>query len=296
MKIGPLGRMVEIPQPDSGMGFNREADFEVSELVGGGRMVERAPVTFGTFNMSWKGGRSGLSKNLQPLIDLYNGGISNGTDDALYMIDPGVKDDNILPPYWASAWQLAHVANGVFRPTVQTMTGDPKYPSRKVARFTLGTSQSPVMMSKLISINVPLSPGRLPYLKVWGTRTATSGIDVRLRTAVNGMWSSPVRYAPTTSTTAAPTAIMTALNAESDLYDAVKLSVALDASSELSLGHITLGYTNDTAASFPHGTGVGPLQFSSALQGTLDSQTIDRIGLSVDLTELRHVRSDLPEM
>lgn len=41
----------------------------------------------------------------------------------------------------------------------------------------------------------------------------------------------------------------------------------------------------------PQGEGTGPLQFSSTQDGSLVSAVIDRIGLSLDLTEVQSVES-----
>ena len=69
MLFGPIGRQVEVPWPLSGMGSDVNLYTETTELLSGEVSVYRAPVTYKTYNMSWKTS----SQKLQPMIDVYSG-------------------------------------------------------------------------------------------------------------------------------------------------------------------------------------------------------------------------------
>lgn len=297
MKLGPLGRMVELPYPDSGMGFENNADVEVTELVGGGRAIYREPVTFKSFDMSWTGGlRRGRA--LKPLIDLFNGAYISAPDDGqlLYMIDPMAGEENLLPARWATSWQLAYCANGIHRPQLVSVTRS-TYPSRRAVKFTSASVSTAEALSRHLEVNVPLEKGRVPFFNVWGSSTANSGIDVRLRNASTGLWEAPVRRLPASDVAGVPLALMTEENALEGKYDAAKLAIMVEHGGTLTLEHMALGYTWDYRSeetAFVPGEGVGALQFTGNLGGSLNSVTIDRIGLSVNLTEVRNAPSDLP--
>lgn len=278
MLFGPIGRQVEIPCPESGMSMVGVLDSEETPLLSGGLSVYRAPTTYKTYNMSWKGGTKGLSKNLQPIIDMHAGVYGRGP---YYMTDPLAKGENLLPTRWASSWQLAHVAGAWGRPTTSVQTVTPEG-EQSVFDCLAGTPlEGP-------AIAVPAIPGQPLFLKVWGTATNKGGVRIQRFNRATGLWESFATYTPKMNEHTF-TEIISASEAAGGKYSAVRLAVwkgtlAAD-TSIIKLAHMEL--STNTSGVFRMGKGSGALQFTGNASGTIDSAVIDRIGLSIDLKEVQ---------
>lgn len=306
MLFGPIGNQVEIPWPQSGMGSDVNLATETTQLLSGEQAVYRAPVTYKTFNMSWKAGAT----KLQPLIDVYSGVYGNGP---YYITDmlAGVQGYNLLPAKWASSHLLAHIVNGWGSPVVskQTIT-----PEKRQVTFTGQAWDADEFPNPTV---VPVIPGQPLYSSAWGSRTGTAAVRVYRYKRSTDAWTLDFTLVPT-ATNDVPTTLVT--QAESDANDvaAVKLVPYLPTGSTLVLAHIDLAindyrtYTPYTygldpslypaltlypgMALYPNGPeqptmyrsgmGTGPVQFTGNIGGKIDSVVIDRIGLSVDLAEV----------
>lgn len=277
MLFGPIGRQVELPYPESGMSVVGVSDVEETTLLSGGLAVWRAPTTYKTYNMSWKGGTKGLGSNLQPLIDMHAGVYGQGP---FYMTDPLAVDGNLLPTRWASAWQLAHVAGSWGRPLAEKQTVTPEGLQSSFDCRADTALEGP-------SIVTPLIPGQTMFLKVWGARTGTAAVRVQRFKASTGVWETLSDYVPQMSGHSFLTVISQA-EATAGTYSAVRLSLvkgtATNAVSTLKLAHIELATTSSTV--FRMGKGVGAVQFTGNAAGNIDSAVIDRIGLSIDVKEV----------
>lgn len=306
MLFGPVGRQVEIPWPDSGMGMDTNLDTEVTPLLSGEQSVYRAPVSYKTYNMSWKGGAT----KLQPLVDVHSGVYGSGP---YYITDPlaGVQGANLLPAKWAACHLLAHVANGWCSPVISKQTNTPE---RLQVTFTGNPDDTDYFPRPLV---VPVVPGMPLYLKPWGTFTGLARVAISKYTMSTDSWSTYTGYSPTL-TNDVPTTIVTQAEADAGDIQAIKIAPYVPGTDQLTLQHIDLA-TNDyriynpgafgldpsvypstglypgmtlypnglsLAAMFRAGRGTGPVQFTGNVGGKLDSITIDRIGLSVDLTEV----------
>lgn len=278
MLFGPIGRQVEIPYPESGMSVVGVSGVEETTLLSGGLAVWRAPTTYKTYNMSWKGGTTGLANNLQPIIDMHAGAYGLGP---FYMTDPMVGDGNLLPTRWASAWQLAHVAGSWGRPTTSVQTYTPEG-EQSVFECPAGTPvEGP-------SIVVPSVPGKPLFLKVWGTATNKGSIRLKRFNRDTGLWELFSVYTPKMSGHTFME-VITAAEAATGKYSAVRLSLwkgtLTTDTSVIKLAHMELSTT--TSEVFRMGKGVGALQFTGNISGTINSSLIDRIGLSIDVKEVQ---------
>lgn len=306
MLFGPIGAQVEIPWPQSGMGSDVNLFTETTDLLNGQVSVYRAPLTYKTYNMSWRGGAA----QLQPLLDVYAGVYGNGP---YYITDSlaGVQGYNLLPARWAASHQLAHVANGWGGPafTPQTVT-----PEGRQVTFT-GNADDPNEFPN--PIVVPSIPGKPLLLSVWGTRTSTASIRVYRYKRSTRAWSLDFTVIPT-MTNDVPKTVITQTEANANDVAAVKIVPYLPTGGLLTLAHMDLA-TNDYRGYTPYlyglnpalyptptlypgmflfplgpgagtlyrsGMGTGPVQFTGNIGGKVDSAVIDRIGLSVDLTEV----------
>lgn len=267
MRIGFPGMVAEVPYPATGMGFGNTSDNEVTELASGGRHIYNAPTTFKSFNMSWRG----KSPNLQPLLDLYNRRYGN---KAFHLIDPNITTGNLLPPRWAYSYQLAHVAKGQGQPYVD----DVVFPPQAVFNDKAWGLYAP-------AIRIMVQEGRSHYLKAFGTRTGSAGVRFRLHNPSTMTWGSWTTHVPT-MTVSAPQTVLTALN--STTYDFIELQLVVPSGATLRLEHMDFATDDYRAYENPKrsGQGVGALRFTNTLDGELVSSAIERIGLSVDMTEV----------
>lgn len=308
MLFGPVGRQVEIPWPESGMGADNNLTTETTALLSGEQAVYRAPVSYKTYNMSWKGG----STKLQPLLDVHSGVYGNGP---YYISDPlaAAQGANLLPSKWSASHLLAHVCNGWGSPVLAKQLNTPE---RWQVTFT-GNADDPDYFPR--PIVVPVVPQQPLYFKAWGTFTGAASVAVYKFSAGADSWSAPVGYGPTLSNDA-PAEIVSQAEADAGDIQAVKIALYLPGTDQLTLQHIDLAtndyrlytpdlfdvpwdpelypstslypgmtlYPADPAASvmFRSGRGTGPVQFTGNIGGKIDSVTIDRIGLSLDICEV----------
>lgn len=311
MMFGPVGRQVEVPWPLSGMGSDVNLVTETTPLLSGEQAVYRAPVSYKTYNMNWKSS----SAKLQPFIDVYSGVYGNGP---YYITDPvaAIEGNNLLQAKWAAPYMLAHTGNGWGYPTVAgqsntpeslqvTFSGDADYPSDFPAPAV-----------------VPVIPAKPLYLKVWGTSSGGASVKVYRYYNSTATWTLQATITPTLADDA-PTLIMSQTTANAGDVCAIKIVSYLPPGGLLTLQHLDLAindyriytpglfgmdpgllpsgglypgmtlYPRDswnstptTGVMFRAGKGVGPVQFTGNLGGKLDSVTVDRIGLSVDLCEV----------
>lgn len=272
MRFGTLANLKDFPAPKSGMGFGLNHDVTTSELVTGGRAAYRSPVGYKTFNMSWAGG----TENLGDFMDIFEGAYGNGP---YYMLDPRSKGQNILPARWASPWMLGHVANGWGKPFV-SQNGTTAYPESHDVTFTHGVGVPATKFNSPFSTTVLLEDGVNYNFRVWGV--ATGGAQLRATAYSQGVAETPISL---------PLSSSGATSADFTTYKGgVKLSLYLPAGSTLKLQHIELMaqvdglYPEDKP--FHLGRGVGAVQFTGNIQGNLVSNKVDRIGLSVEVTEV----------
>lgn len=285
--FGLPGNIQEIPAPKSGMGFASNVDYEETELVSGGRSIFRAPTAYKTFNMTW----ATTSERLRHLIDLYNGQFGPGP---FYVSDPLAHPENALPPRWSNAWQLAHQANGWCRPVVDTDDGIPtavspsvpltdRYVVFKQAAVGPTVKTSGIVRTRLIRV-----PGEAYFLAVNGAATGGAGIRYRTFDKTTNTWTAPTLF---TTLTGASQQIIPASDTKASM---IELDLYLPLGSTLTLKGIALGTQKPEFGKWmPMGRGVGPIQFSGATDGELVSSTIDRIGLSLDFTEVQNVESPM---
>lgn len=308
MLFGPIGNQVEIPWPQSGMGNDVNLYTETTDLLSGEQAVYRAPVTYKTYNMSWKGG----AMKLQPIIDVFTGTYGNGP---YYITDSvaGVQGYNLLPAKWAACHLLRHICNGWGSPAQSSQTITPE---RRQVTFTKTSGDADEFPNPVV---VPVIPGKPLFSKVWGSRTGTAGVRVYRYKRSTGVWTLDFTLVPTT-TNDVPTTIVTQAESDADDVAAVKIVPYLPASGTLTLAHIDLAINDyriytpyfygldptlypsttlypgmylypagpdpTTQTMFRSGMGTGPVQFTGNLGGKLDSAVIDRIGLSVDIREV----------
>lgn len=285
--FGVPGNVQEIPAPKSGMGFDSNSDIEVTNLVSGGRSVYRAPTAFKTFNMNW----AGTSNQLRHLIDLYNGQFGPGP---FYVTDPAMNQENVLPTRWSMCWQLAHQANGWCRPVIDTDDGIPVTPNTNVMRtdryvvFKQAAAGSSVKLEKVVRTRVIRVPGKDYYLAVAGSATGGAGIKYRTFSSATNTWSAGTLF---TTFTGAPTSIITVADTTTTM---IEIDLYMPLGSTLTLKGMCLGTVNTRAGVWmPVGQGVGPIQFGDNTGGELVSSTIDRIGLSLQFTEVQNVESQM---
>jgi hypothetical protein len=308
MLFGPVGRQVEIPWPQSGMGVENGLTTETTDLLSGEQSVYRAPVTYKTYNMSWKGGAA----RLQGILDVHSGVYGNGP---YYITDPmgAVQGTNLLPAKWAASHLLRHTVNGWCAPVVSSQMNTPE---RLQVSFT-GNLDDPDYYPN--AIVVPVVPEQPLYFKAWGSRTGSAVVAISKYTASTNSWSAYVGYAPSVDHTE-PSLIVSQAEADNGDIQAIKLTMYVPGTDTLSLQHIDLA-TNDYRMYTPYtfglpvdpqlypatslypgmsiypnghggdvmfraGRGTGPVQFTGNVGGRIDSVTIDRIGLSLDLREV----------
>lgn len=306
MLFGPVGRQVEIPWPDSGMGVDNNLTTETTPLLSGEQAVYRAPVTYKTYSMSWKGG----STKLQPLLDVHSGVFGNGP---YYISDPlaAAQGANLLPSKWSASHLLAHICNGWGSPVVAKQINTPE---RWQVTFT-GNADDPDYFPR--PVVVPVVPKQPIYFKAWGTRTGSASVAISKYTASTDTWSAYVSYTPTLSHDA-PSLVVSQAEADAGDVQAIRIAPFLPGADQLMLQHMDVAtndyryYTPysfgfdpnlypsttlypgmtlypagpDPSVMFRSGRGTGPVQFTGNIGGKIDSVTIDRIGLSLDICEV----------
>lgn len=258
MLLGPLGNLLDVPWPETGMDWNYGHDTEVTELVSGGRSVYRAPTPYRTYKMNWKGGTPGLSN----LIDIFSGVYGRGP---FYLLDPNWRDDtNLLPTRWATSSMLHAVAGSWCQPLEVAGAGL----DGLAASFAnpgvfpeIGPRQTLV-----VPAGVPLS------VAAWGTATGGAGITLE-RMSDAGAWESLPDLAPNGT----PVALVPSTG-----YQAVRLGLRVPAGGSLTIAHASVAQ----APGKTPGRGVGAVSFTSDLSGNIVSRTFDRIGLALDMTEI----------
>lgn len=282
--FGLPGAIEEIPAPKSGMGFVSRVDNEESELVSGGRSIYRAPTAYKTFNMTWQTS----SSKLRHLIDIYNGQMGPGP---YYITDPHANPENLLPPRWSNAWQLAHQANGWCRPEVLTQA-IPLSPSTSTPRtdryvkFTQALVGPTVKLEGIVKHRMIRIPGKPYFLSVNGTPTGGAGIRYRLYNSGTNSWSAPALFA---TYTGAPVSIVPDTDTTTSM---IELDIYMPLGSTLILKGLALGTVNTRLGQWmPVGQGVGAVSFTNNSEGELISSVIDRVGLSLDFVEVQSVES-----
>lgn len=268
IRIGFPGLTFEIPAPSSGMNFGNNSDTEVTELDSGGRFVYRKATTYKSFNMSWRT----VTPAVQPLLDMYN---KRYGDNPFYMQDMRGGEGNILPARWVYSYQLATVfgaigtarINGQYKPAV-TFTGNRYYTA----------SSAPTTKHML-------HEGRDHYLAAFGTASGGSSIRYRRHNKATSVWTAWSNLAPQVLGTA-PTVVCTKL--ETQTYDFIEISVNLAANGVLTLTHMDFSTTDyrSSETQLRSAEGAGALEFTNTLDGELVMLRAQRIGLSVDMTEV----------
>lgn len=268
LRIGYPGNVFEIPAPSSGMNFGTTSDNELSELDSGGRYIYEKPTTFKTFNMSWRT----VTPAVQPLIDMYNKRYGN---KAFYVQDLRCGEGNILPARWAYSYQLAYVFGLQGQPKVLEGSNGP------YVRFT----SSRYLANVQPSVTIMLHEGKPHYLMPFGSRTGTSAVRYRLYNKLTKTFGSWVSVAPLASGTA-PYTVCSAL--ETNTYSFVEIGLDIKASSTLNLEHMDFSTTDYRSSELVrrHAEGTGALRFTNSLDGELVMLRAQRIGLSVDMTEV----------
>jgi hypothetical protein len=300
------------------MGMDFNLNTETTDLLSGEQAVWRAPVTYRTFNMSWKGG----STQLQPMVDVHAGMYGRGP---YYISDPvtAIQGGNLLPSKWASSHLLAHICNGWNSPVVSPQTidsgGFTNTPEGLQVRFTSDPDSPAEFPNPIV---VPVIPGKPMWLKIWGNYSGTAGVNVYRYFRSVGAWTLQQNYKPTYTNTA-PDSVCSQAQADAGDLLAIKLVPVVTAGNTLTLQHIDLAvndyryYTPYTyglppglmpsytlmpgmtlfpssthsalegkSTMFRSGKGIGPVQFTGNVGGKLDSATTDRIGMSFDLREV----------
>lgn len=236
--FGVPGAIAEVRAPESGMRFGLGSDTEVTPLISGGRSVWRAPVTYKTFNMSWKSNSSGL----RHLIDLYNGQFGPGP---FFLTDPTASQENVLPPRWANAWQLAHQANGWCRPIVQNWpaptTPTPTQPrvNRRVL-FTQAASGSSIPTEGVVRMRVIRVPGKPYFFSAYGSATGGAAIKVWGYNATTNSWQAVTTFTDFSGTVAQ------IIPASNTTYSMIELDISMPLSSTLTLYGMALGTIDHT--------------------------------------------------
>jgi hypothetical protein len=258
--------------------------------------------------MSWKGG----SYQLQGIIDCHTGVYGRGP---YYITDPmgASQGTNLLPAKWAACHLLRHIVNGWCNPVVTSQINTPE---RRQVTFTGNLDDADYCPQSIV---VPVVPDQPLYFKVWGSYTGAARLAVSRYTASTNSWSAYTGYTPTT-TNDAPVTLVTLAESRAGDIQAVKIVPYVPGTDTLTLQHIDLA-TNDyrtyspfafnlpvdpklypatnlypgmilypdggnQSVMFRSGRGTGPVQFTGNVGGKIDSVTIDRIGLSLDLCEV----------
>lgn len=271
--FGPQRRMVEIPAPKSGMSFGLNRGVTTSELVSGGRAVYRTPLGYKTFDMTWDGG----TENLGEFMDIFEGAYGAGP---YYILDPRSKGQNLLPSRWASPWQLAHVANGWAQPIVVSQSGGTLTPEDREVVFKARANTTAYQADSPFSVLIPLTYGETFNLRAWGS--ATGGAKITVTPIVNESFLPNVTL-PLDGTASAN------IVANFGWQMFVKVHLYVPAGATLTLRHVELRQVIEgepVESTWYMGRGIGAVQFSSDMQGTLVSNKVDRIGLSVGMTEV----------
>lgn len=306
MWFGPIGRQIGIPWPDTGMSIDYSLTTEQTPLLSGEQSIWRAPLTYKTYNMSW----TSNSERLQPLLDVHAGLYGQGP---YYITDPvaAVQGNNLFPSKWASPFLLEHTANGWGSPVISNQTTTPE---QRQITFT-GASDEPD--DSPFSMVVPCLPGSVLYYTSWGTRTGTAAVKVFRYFRSTGTWVLHSSQVPTL-TNDAPVLLVSQAEADAGDIVAVKVQLTVPDGSTLTLQHLDIA-VNDYRTYTPYaynlpvlypaltlypgmvlypagpglpqsvfrsGKGTGPVQFTGNIGGELTSAVIDRIGLSLDISEV----------
>lgn len=273
--VGMPGRVFEIPAPASGMGFTHDVTAFNTRLDGGGRAIDRAPVSLKAFNMSWRDSHP----KLQPLIDLYNQRYGR---KPFYMHDPTMVKGNMLPPRWAYCWQLPYIMHGQGQP-ILVPESESTYPT---AEFT-GNG----WFFNRPALKIMLKPGYNYRLKAFGDVPGSAGTGIRVRKhhKDTGWETTPTVVQPSPSQSDAPTVVVTA--SESQHYDFVELSLNVDSGDVMRLWHMDFSGEDYRSAENPMrpGEGVGALKFTSAVDGELIMRRNMRVGMSADFEEVEQL-------
>ena len=269
MLFGPLGRMLPIPYPEAGMGWDHGRDIEETTLVSGGRHVYEAPTPYLRYKLEYKAGTT----DLQNLVDIYTGVYGKGP---YYLVDFNYAAGNILPTRWASAYMLRHVAGAwaapVGVPSATALSGE------AVTFSNLGQFPDTGIPQIIATV-----PGQPAYLRLWGTRTGSASVRISVLDASTNVWSSPVNHAPSASPSSV--AVISAGDGTANTYSAIKLELYVPSGSTLTLEHINLTGSTGDSTRMP-GKGVGAVSFTENLSGNIQTKRFDRIGLSLGLVEV----------
>lgn len=267
IRVGYPGNVFEIPAPSTGMNFNNNSDTEVSELDSGGRFIYDKPTTFKTFNMGWVT----VTPSIQPLIDMYNKRYGR---KPFYLQDLRAGEGNILPARWAYSYQLAHVFG---------LQGQPKIYDDGMGPY-VGFTGARYLTDNPPTVPIMLFEGKNHYLMPFGSRSGSAGVRYRLHNKTTRVWTTWTTVAPKAS--GAPYTVCTAV--ETNTYDFIEIGLALANNSNLILEHMDFSTTDYRSSDTPkrYSEGVGALKFTNTLDGELVMLRAQRIGLSVDMTEV----------
>lgn len=260
MLFGPLGNLLEVPYPQTGMDWSHGVDAEETQLVSGGRHVYRAPTPYRSYHVEYKAGTPGLRN----LIDIYSGVYGPGP---FYLHDFNWTGGNLLPTRWASGHMLAAVAGNWCLP--QTVASTLSL-SGLAATFT-NTGMFPASgptQTVLALDGVPL------HLRMWGS--ATGGAVIKTERFAAGAWTDVADFTPSASPSA--------LQLSDGTADAVRLRLHVPSGGTLTVAHANLTESATGTAKLP-GLGIGAVSCTSVLSGTINTKAFDRIGLSLDLVE-----------
>ena len=279
MLAGVVGHVAGVPHPLSGASIADNSDSEIRELLSGGRSSWRAPITYQTLSLSWRSTR----ESLKHLRDLYNR--RWGGPGHFWIVPPNAEEDgNLLPMRWSVGTQLAHALNGLGRAYViessgaSVLYGGPEW----------NNAQTQGLLPRM---QIIVEPGNEYY---FGGILSSNGLSASQGVIVDGHKTSSdsntwTRLLTLRSSTTAGQPVLT--KAQSLDYDFLRISFAMPASTvaSLTISSIELSkidYMTSEDRAIRPGTGLGAVQLTSQLDGSILSNKINRVSYSADFTEV----------
>ena len=300
MLMGVPGHVFEVPAPLTGASVSDNSDVDVRELANGGRKVYRKPVTYQTFNLNWKGTR----EELAPIRDLYNRryGYPHFWMEPINA-EPG---GNLLPMRWSVGSQIAYMMNGKnnARLVADGQYGETIYTYLDAGAVRYG-GQEIGNDGPYPQVMIPVNPGKPVYLgaevfleypeNILGILSVV-GHKVHAHYTPNGNnWEELYVMEGALSGSVEVLSVVNSYN-----YDFIGIVIApitdyvSEESDDLLPGYVTLKaleLSNTKYEDSPEGTirpgyGISAVMPTSAYDGTLVSNALNRSNYTLELTEV----------
>lgn len=279
MYFGNRNFMQWIMPPQINYEAGRKTRISTQQFLNGGTAVRRTATGSRNYNFSWT---LKPRDQVRAVLDYYDG--VYGTDDPIYFLDPFAMDKNLMPAWWAApalgakdAPLLAYSSLAARPSLIATPANGLGYPTF-AAQYTMssGMTKPPLY--------IPIPPDHRLWVGVHGATSGNGAVNLIPATG-------PATFGSATALPflSATTTTRVSNSVDGDNYPGAFLQMAGSSGTVTLYGVIAQVLpwnVTPSTGGFISGQGHSGCQFSEDPVYTQNSAALDKVSLSVSLTEV----------